>query len=69
MNANTELPQPSPKCWNIFGPAKGRIAPNNERITALAAVTDAAYSVKASIKYVVIGIWDMLDKNSGSDCT
>ena len=42
MNANTEVPHPTPKAAYMLLPARGRRVPRKERKTVLATVTEAA---------------------------
>lgn len=57
INPRTELPQPIPSVSYMLFPAKGSSPPSNDRAIVLAAVTDAAYIVKASMRYVVLAIF------------
>jgi hypothetical protein len=50
MNPNTELPHPYPKLAYNFGPAMGKMAAMTERSTVFAAMADAAYLVKTSMR-------------------
>lgn len=50
MNASSELPHPRPRALNILAPESGRTAPNRDRTTVLAAIAEAAYLWKQSIR-------------------
>ena len=49
--ARNELPQPRPRAWDIFGPARGIVAAIAERRMAFAAMPEAAYRVNTSTVY------------------
>lgn len=49
-NANKLLPQPSPSTLYMCRPPRGSRAPKKERRTALAAMAEAACTVKASTR-------------------
>jgi hypothetical protein len=49
-NPSIEVPHPYPIAAYIFGPASGRTAATTDRRTVLAAIAEAAYTVKTSIK-------------------
>lgn len=42
-NPSNELPHPTPRLPNIFGPARGSRAPTKERVAVKVALADAAY--------------------------
>lgn len=55
MKAKKELPQPRPRVSYILLPARGNSAPRRERKMVDAAVAEAAWRVKASIRLDVTG--------------
>ena len=62
MKPRRELPQPRPKASYMAGPAIGSKDPSRHRKMVLAAVTEAAWVVYASTRYMALGIYSMLAK-------
>jgi hypothetical protein len=57
MNPRREFPQPNPSALYMEGPTKGNRAAKRQRKTVLAAVTEAAWTVYASTRYMALAIY------------
>ena len=55
INPKREFPHPRPMAEYMLGPARGRKAPNRQRMAVSPAIADAAYDPHASMKYVWMG--------------